>query len=242
MMKKEKTACIQIRAPQSPIEPKIFFEDPHLIVLSKPSGLLSQGALQGEENLVDWLRHYLKRHYVGLIHRLDRNTSGLMVVAKRTKSAQRLTQSLQNDQMKRVYQAWVLGRLESKVTWQHQLKKDNRRNEVQVVLKGGKESSLIASPIEVIKWQGVVLTRVEFRLETGRSHQIRVQASYENYPILGDRKYGKVPSPVKFPRLALHSTYLEFPHPMSSETLIFQDPFPYELQAIKCSTSNSSAD
>lgn len=235
-MKREKTAFTRTQVPQSPIEPKILFEDPHLIVLSKPSGLLSQGALQGEKNLVDWLRNYLKRHYVGLVHRLDRNTSGLMVVAKRTKSAQRLTQALQTDQMKRVYRAWVLGRLESKVTWKHQLKKNEINNEVHIVSKGGKESSLIATPIEVIQWQGVFLTLVEFVLETGRSHQIRVQSAYENYPILGDRKYGKDPRPIRFPRLALHSTYLEFPHPMTSETLIFHDPLPYELQAIRNSS------
>jgi len=68
----------------------VIFEDPHLIVLSKHAGLLSQGEATGDINLVDQLREYFGRHYVGLIHRLDRNTSGIMIIAKRTKSAQRL--------------------------------------------------------------------------------------------------------------------------------------------------------
>jgi len=73
-----------------PLEPRVIFEDAHLLVLSKPAGLLSQGGESPGENLVDWLRSHLGRPYVGLIHRLDRNTSGIMVVGKRTKAARRL--------------------------------------------------------------------------------------------------------------------------------------------------------
>lgn len=78
------------------LKPKILFEDANVIVLSKPAGLLSQGEIKKDENLVGWLRGHLGRHYVGLVHRLDRNTSGLMVIAKRTKAARRLTESLQD--------------------------------------------------------------------------------------------------------------------------------------------------
>src|SRR6185312_17156504 len=96
------------KAAQTVFTPKILFEDQHLIVLSKPAGLLSQGEKTGDENLVDWLRTYLGRPYVGLVHRLDRNTSGIMVVAKRTKSAQRLTDALQKGDLHRSYLGWVI--------------------------------------------------------------------------------------------------------------------------------------
>src|SRR4051812_21602955 len=105
----------------SDLIPKILFEDPHLLVLDKPAGLLSQGEKTGDENLVDWLRQYLGRPYVGLVHRLDRNTSGVMVIAKRTKSASRLTEALQAGKIDRSYLAWVEGRLERPVRWEHYL-------------------------------------------------------------------------------------------------------------------------
>jgi 23S rRNA pseudouridine1911/1915/1917 synthase len=92
---------------QSP--PKILFEDTHVIVLSKPAGMLSQGDISGDESLVDWLRTYLGRNYVGLIHRLDRNTSGIMIIGKRSKSANRLTESLQKGDLERSYIAIVEG-------------------------------------------------------------------------------------------------------------------------------------
>src|SRR6476620_8069363 len=125
MMKTVRTASTPHRhLPHPPSNPKIIFEDQHLIVLSKPAGLLSQGEHKGDENLVDWLRAYLGRPYVGLVHRLDRNTSGLMVVAKRTKSAQRLTDSLQKGDLERTYLAWLVGNLKETVQWQHSLVKD----------------------------------------------------------------------------------------------------------------------
>ncbi len=212
---------------------KIFFEDPHLIVLSKPAGLLSQGEHTGDENLVDELRIYFGRNYVGLVHRLDRNTSGLMVVAKRTKSAQRLTTSLQNDKIVRRYLAWLIGTLPKETRWSHQLLKDTNKNKVEIVTSGGKESSLTVMPKGYGLWKQTPLTLAEFRLETGRSHQIRVQAAYEGFPLLGDQKYGKPLHSPTFPRVALHSYYLEFPHPMSGELLKFEEPLPKDLSRVQ---------
>ncbi len=206
---------------------KTIFEDPHLIVLSKPAGLLSQGEHRGEQNLVDLLRVYWNRNYVGLIHRLDRNTSGIMIVAKRTKSAQRLTHALQIDQIQRTYLAWIEGTLLKKATWKHQLEKNTRINQVSVVTHGGKPSVLTAAPIRLGLWRQAPVTLTEFRLETGRSHQIRVQSSYEGHPLLGDHKYGAHRS--EFPRVALHSFRLVFPHPMTGDILTFEDPLPPDM-------------
>lgn len=214
-------------SPQNDVS--ILFEDPHLIVLSKPAGLLSQADISEEPDLVSWLRVYLKRNYVGLIHRLDRNTSGIMIVAKRTKSAQRLTDALQKGEIQRSYLAWLVGSLDSEVRWTHHLEKDPRTNTVRVVKKAGqgKIATLSAKPLRKALWRSHLCTLAEIILETGRSHQIRVQAAHEGLPLLGDRKYGKS---LDFTRVALHSHTLRFPHPMSGDSLTFQAPLPADLQ------------
>ena len=214
---------------------KILFEDQHLIVLSKPAGLLSQGEHTGDENLVDLLREHFGRNYVGLIHRLDRNTSGLMVVAKRTKAAQRLTDSLQQGDLKRNYLAWVHGRLKSEKHWSHFLSKNEKTNTVSVIKNPsqGKKSTLTARPLASGTWDTHPLTLVEFILETGRSHQIRVQSAFEGFPLLGDSKYGSsLEIKISFPRTALHSHFLSFPHPMSKETLQWHDALPPDMNQI----------
>lgn len=216
--------------------PRILFEDTHLVVLSKPAGLLSQGDVSGEPSLVDWLRDYFGRHYVGLVHRLDRNTSGIMIVAKRSKSADRLTSSLQEGLLERRYKAWVLGRFSgSAETWHHYLLKNEEKNESRVARRGtpgAKEAQLGLQVLSVSKFSGREISLVEIKLETGRSHQIRVQAAAERHPILGDAKYGEYAWEDwnrNFGRPALHSFSLRFPHPMSGETMAFEDDLPADM-------------
>jgi 23S rRNA pseudouridine1911/1915/1917 synthase len=218
------------------MQPEIIFEDTHLIVVAKPAGLLSQGEITGEENLVDWCRTHFGRNYVGLVHRLDRFTSGLMVVAKRSKSAERLTKALQDGDLVRVYRAILEGELKEKATWRHHLKKDEKTNTstaVRAGVSGAKEAVLFVDPISVIKHPGgMVLTLAEFKLETGRSHQIRVQAAAMGLPLLGDSKYGAKFSTLGMTRPALHSARMEFPHPMTKEILKFESALPRDLQAL----------
>jgi 23S rRNA pseudouridine1911/1915/1917 synthase len=215
--------------------PKILYEDTHLLVLSKPSGLLSQGNDHNEWNLVDWARSYLKRNYVGLIHRLDRETSGIILIAKRSKAANRISEQLVLGHLKRQYQGWVIGKMNQPHFWTHQILKQKNFSKIitpsdphlktsqKDSLDNSKEASLEAFPLKHIKFQNHILTLVSFILHTGRNHQIRVQASYENFPLLGDSRYGKG---LPFPRLALHSYQVEFSHPMSLEKLVFIDPLP----------------
>lgn len=230
-------------------DPVILFEDAHLMVLSKPAGLLSQGDDGKDPNLVDWLRHYLGRVYVGLIHRLDRNTSGIMLVAKRTKAARRLTAALQAGDVKRVYLAWLIGDLAKPRFWKHVLVKDSVTNKVSVrkgargrgqvpeKSSGGKEAVLRVRPIERILWKAKVLTLAEFELETGRSHQIRVQAAEEGFPVAGDLKYGFPLATRSFLRAVnrplLHSHRICFPHPKTSEILKFTAPLPDDMMKLK---------
>jgi len=223
-----------------PIAPLILFEDQHLVVLSKPAGLLSQGEKTGDDNLVDWLRGYFGRQYVGLIHRLDRNTSGIMVVAKRTKSAQRLTEALQSGELHRSYLAWIGGELKQPQQWRHFLSKNEKTNTVRVVKGndksaggGAKEAALRVRPLLAGQFQGSLITLAEFVLETGRSHQIRAQAAHEKHALIGDAKYGGLNG---FSRPALHSYQLSFPHPMSKEAMTFRAPLPDDFKSVSKSS------
>jgi 23S rRNA pseudouridine1911/1915/1917 synthase len=227
---------------------KILFEDPHLLVLSKPAGLLSQGEHTGQDNLVDELRKYWGRPYVGLIHRLDRNTSGLMVVAKRTKAANRLTAELQKGSLKRSYRAWVWTSdpqnplplsLPEGTLWKDLVLKNESTNQVRVVgltspgASNAKTAILKVSLVSSGMWKTHPVHLFEYNLETGRSHQIRVQSTHHGFPLVGDPKYGDnsdVASPKAWiDRVALHSYKMEFPHPMSKEILRYEEPLPKDM-------------
>lgn len=214
---------------------QVLFEDQHLIVLAKPAGLLSQGEHTGDENLVDLLRDYFGRNYVGLVHRLDRNTSGCMVVAKRTKAARRLSEALRKGELKRLYQGWVSGVLRGENEWCHWLLKDEQKNVMSVVdskRAGAKKAVMSAKAMRQTAWHGKDFTLVEFVLDTGRSHQIRVQAAAEGHALLGDIKYGAAADKKinhAFGRPALHASSIRFPHPMSGEVMEFQAELPKEM-------------
>jgi 23S rRNA pseudouridine1911/1915/1917 synthase len=211
------------------VEPRIVFEDTHLAVIDKPAGLLTQGDHSGDPSVVDWARLHFGRSYVGLIHRLDRGTSGLLVIAKRSKSANRLTLSLQEGQLKRTYLALIEGALHQETIWRHHLKKHAQSNTVRVVQAGyvgAKHAALKVTPLESREREGVPLTLARFELETGRSHQIRVQSSHEGHPLVGDTKYG---SRVHASRVALHSALITLPHPMSGEILQFESALPADF-------------
>lgn len=214
---------------------EILFEDQHLVVLSKPAGLLSQGDVSNEENLVDLLRAHFGRHYVGLIHRLDRNTSGLMVVAKRSKSAERLTEQLQKGDLIRKYCALLWGEIQplpnhAPLRLEHWLLKNEKTNEVRIVpsrTPQAKQAVLFLTPEKNFKHpkSSDLITLAHFQLETGRSHQIRAQTSALGHPIIGDTKYGNAKSLTLFPRPALHSCFISFLHPMSKELMTFEQRY-----------------
>lgn len=215
---------------------EIVFEDAHLAVVSKPAGLLSQGEIKGDPNLVDELRDYFGRYYVGLVHRLDRNTSGLMVVAKRSKAAARLTAALQAGELQRVYQAWLCGHLSQSEKWHHWLLKDENTNRTKAFKNkraAAKEALLTVTPLRTVRREGCDYTLAQFTLETGRSHQIRVQSAVEGYPLAGDLKYGeRQGGRALISRPALHSARIEFPHPMSAEKMIFESELPEDMRWI----------
>jgi 23S rRNA pseudouridine1911/1915/1917 synthase len=211
---------------QKPYE--IVFEDTHLVVLDKAPGVLSQGGDAEGENLVDLLRAHFGRNYVGLVHRLDRNTSGLMVVGKRSKSADRLTQALQKGDLVREYLAFLAGEVTSKVQWRDWLTKNEASNLVRCSSRetpGSKLAVLELTPLS--KHARGSLCRV--RLETGRGHQIRAQAAFHNHPLAGDPKYAPKEVAALAKRQALHSAFLKFPHPMTQQLMSFESAWPKDL-------------
>ena len=218
---------------------KTLFEDANLIVLDKPAGLLSQGDASGDGNLVDELRVRFGRHYVGLVHRLDRNTSGVMVVAKRSKAAERLTAQLQDGRLERRYLAWLEGApgpAGTPLRWENWLLKDEATNESTAYPisrtpppRGARRAVLELRVLSAGMLEAAHVSLCEFRLETGRSHQIRAQAAFHGHPLVGDRKYG---SKIDFSRPALHSHWISFEHPISHERLVFECPPPEDFERI----------
>ncbi|MDJ0522028.1 MAG: RNA pseudouridine synthase [Planctomycetota bacterium] len=213
----------------------VLYEDNHLLGLAKPAGLLSQGGPQGVESLTDLLDAYRRaaegkpgRAYVGLVHRLDRNVSGAMVVAKTSKAAGRLSKLFRDrsPELKKTYLAWVerIPR-EPEAELVHRLR---REGGVTLIAAEGDDDAREARLRYTVVARGNHSARLEVELGTGLPHQIRCQLSFVGHPILGDLKYGG--SPAKRP--ALHALRLEFPHPVGGEPVTIGAPVPKDLEKI----------
>lgn len=215
------------------IENQIVYEDNQIIVLIKPQNLLSQGDETGDANLVDILKEYIKEKYnkpgnvyVGLVHRLDRPTGGLMVFAKTSKAASRLAEQIQNGEFEKTYLTCVVGLLKEKnSSLVNYLEKDEKTNVVKCynyAKDGAKKAELRYKVLE----ENAKLSLVEVNLITGRSHQIRVQFANQKTPVFGDVKYGG--DIVKGWDLALWAKEIKFIHPTTKEFLIFKSEPPMD--------------
>jgi 23S rRNA pseudouridine1911/1915/1917 synthase len=211
----------------------VLLEDNHCLAVNKPAGLLAQGDETGEPSLVDVARDYLREKYakpgnvfVGLVHRLDRPTSGVVLLARTSKGAERLSRQFREGTVRKVYRAVVEGVPDAEAgEWEDQLLKDEARNVVQVVERGGQQARLA---YRVIERQGA-FTTVELMPTTGRSHQLRVQLSSRGLPIVGDKKYGARSTLLALdgrPRVALHAFELTFNHPTRPEAITVTAPLP----------------
>lgn len=199
----------------------VIYEDNHIIVVEKPINVPVQKDSSNDEDLLSMIKNYLKLKYnkkgnvyLGLVHRLDRPASGVMVFAKTSKSASRLFKQMQNGQIKKTYLAVVCGSLKKCDILEDRLLKDEKTNIVRVD-ETGKFASL---DYEVLRKKDN-LNLVKIHLHTGRSHQIRVQFSSRGNALYGDQKYNKFAK--KGQQLALFSASLEFIHPVKQEKMIF---------------------
>lgn len=211
----------------------ILYEDNHLLVVEKPVNIPVQADDSGDDDLLTILKADLKkRHqkpgnvYLGLVHRLDRPVGGVLVFAKTSKAASRLSDVLRKREMERTYLAVVRGNLDDDGMLAHHLWKDAKKNKVHAVKSshpGGKKAILQYKTID--RKDGMSLLKI--RLHTGRSHQIRVQMAVSGAPLYGDQKYGQqVNRPGQ--QIALWAHTLSFPHPTTKEILTFESIPPSE--------------
>lgn len=204
---------------------KIFYEDNHLLVVEKPANMPAQPDASGDIDLLTLLKAYLKKKYhkpgnvfLGLVHRLDRPTGGLMVFARTSKAASRLSDQLRRGTVGKIYLAIVEGITPDFDRLINYLEKDRSVNIVQTVNKDNpkaKKAELTFQTLDVR--DGNSLVRIQ--LMTGRSHQIRVQFAAEGHPLYGDRKYNREGKNQH--NLALYASELSFEHPTSKELLHF---------------------
>ena len=211
--------------------PEILYEDNHIIVVNKPSGLLSQGDSSGEDSLLDILKLYVKKKYVkegeafiGLVHRLDMPVSGVMVFARTSKAAKRLHSEIVSGNMDKFYIAVVEKKFTVDEKW-HSLENFliRERDLTRVAIKESKDSQkarLYYRTLSLSRGFSLVL----IKLVTGRKHQIRAQFAEIGAPVAGDKKYGSVNELKGF--ITLHSVYLSFTHPTLKEKMKFYSPPP----------------
>lgn len=214
------------------MQEQIVFEDNHLLIINKQSGQLVQGDKTGDESLLDSLKKYIKvkEHkpgnvFLGLVHRIDRPTSGCVIYAKTSKALTRLTVMVKNREIKKTYWAVVpKTEIPKSQKLKHYLKKNEKNNKSTVFPKptdGAKEAILNYNIIKVLD----NFQLLEIDLETGRHHQIRAQLSKIGAPIKGDLKYGAARSNPDG-GIHLHARKLEFKHPVSQELISVTAPLP----------------
>lgn len=200
----------------------IIYEDNHLLVVEKPVNIPVQEDSSKDIDMITLLKDYRKVHenkkgdaYLGLVHRLDRPVGGVMVFAKTSKAASRLSEQVRNNTIHKTYIAVVEGTLPTRGKFEDYLVKDSKENKSYVTTKDkGKYSSL---EYEVLKEKDN-LSLVKINLITGRSHQIRVQFSSRNHPLVGDSKYNNNPNNIN---IALFAIELSIIHPITKERLTF---------------------
>lgn len=201
---------------------QILYEDNHLLVVNKPAGQLVQGDQTGRTTLLEEAKAWLKQRYdkpgnvfLGLVHRLDRPASGVVVLARTSKAASRLSEEIRSHRPRKIYWAQVEGETPLEGSWTDRLERQEFNSRV-VDAPAGKVARLSFKRLRYE--QGISL--VEINLETGRHHQIRVQFAHHGFPVLGDHRYG---SETAFAggNIALHAREMIIRHPTRDEEMQF---------------------
>ena len=213
---------------------KVLYEDNHIIVVEKMPNVPSQADKTGDEDMLTIIKSYLKEKYnkpgnvyLGLVHRLDRPVGGVMVFAKTSKAAARLSEEIRNRTFKKTYLAIVNGKMESESgEYVDYLWKDEKQNTSYVVKEGKKNSKLAKLNYEVIAYnEKENVSLVKINLQTGRHHQIRVQFSSRMHALYGDSKYhGRGAGS----GICLWAYKIKFVHPVKKEEMEFEDFPPKE--------------
>lgn len=224
----------------------IVYEDDAILVLNKPVGLVVHpGAGQVSGTLLNALLHHvpdaMQLPRAGIVHRLDKDTSGIMVVAKTALSYQHLIAQLSERSMEKHYEAVVVGHMISGGTIDVPMDRHPKYRTKMSVAPVGLGKPAITHYRVVARF--AQFTHVSLKIETGRTHQIRVHMQYKNYPLVGDRVYGtrRMPAGVpaelakvilQFPRQALHAKRIAFLHPVTGEKVTFEVALPADMEQL----------
>lgn len=200
----------------------VLYEDNHIIVVEKPINVLSQSDSTNDLDMLTLIKDYLKEKYnkpgnvyLGLVHRLDRVVGGVMVFAKTSKAASRLSNEIRLNNVKKTYLAIVRGKIKESDTFiDYLLKKDDFNTGVSTKEKG-KYAELSYKVLEYNEKEDISL--LEVNLKTGRHHQIRVQFASRNKPLVGDKRYGND----NIKEIGLYAYKLSFIHPVKKELMEF---------------------
>jgi len=221
---------------------RLLYEDEFLLVVNKPAPLPTQPTLDGlRANLFDELKKLLKAKdpekknpYLALIHRLDSETSGVILFSKSEKANKNLTHQFAHREVKKEYLAIVVGEIPESGQIEIALQRsDSKPMRMLPVKEGGKKSLTLFSRLETWTSQGIPYSLVKLQPQTGRTHQLRVHLDHLGYPIVGDPLYGKshplhqriAPAP----RLLLHAARISFSHPISANKLSFETSLPEDF-------------
>lgn len=231
-------AALDSRVVAQSIDIDVLYADEALAVIAKPPGLtVHPGAGRPDGTLQNALLHRFPQTAAvpraGLVHRLDKDTSGLLVVALDLRAHTRLVAAMARREIKREYDALVIGVVTAGDTVDAPIGRDPRHRTRMAVTDGGRRAVTHYSVVE--RFERLTLLRV--RLETGRTHQIRVHLAHLRHPLVGDTVYGArrrsgVAVADAFPRQALHARRLAFAHPLTAAPLEFEAPMPDDLQVL----------
>ena len=220
----------------------IVYEDEHLLVIDKPAGLVVHPAAgHADGTLLNALLHHVPDIVnvprAGIVHRLDKDTTGLMVVAKTLQAQTKLVDQLQKRSVSRIYECICIGVITSGATIDAPIGRSSANRQRMAVIDGGKPAITHYRVLERFRSH----THVRVKLETGRTHQIRVHMTHAGYPLVGDPLYAgrfRIPpaaSPTlvqtlrEFPRQALHARFLELEHPATGQRMRWESPLPEDL-------------
>lgn len=220
----------------------IVYEDEHLLVIDKPAGLVVHPAAgHADGTLLNALLHHvpdiINVPRAGIVHRLDKDTTGLMVVAKTLQAQTKLVDQLQKRTVSRIYECICIGVITSGATIDAPIGRSSANRQRMAVIDGGKPAVTHYRVLERFRSH----THVRVKLETGRTHQIRVHMTHAGYPLVGDPLYAgrfRIPpaaSPTlvqtlkEFPRQALHARFLELEHPVTGQRMKWTSPLPEDL-------------
>ena len=233
----------------------VVFEDEHLIVIDKPAGLVVHPAVGNYDGtLVNALLHHCQGQLSGIggvarpgiVHRIDKDTSGLLVVAKSDVAHEGLARQFEDHSIERAYLALVAGNpMPPSGTVTGSIGRSNTNRKKMALVSEGRGKHAVTHFATLERFQGAAL--VECRLETGRTHQVRVHMTSLGHPLLGDPAYGRTPPKLKpllaehkFERQALHAKVLGFVHPVTGEQLRFESPLPADMGGLLVDLRNNS--